>query len=91
MLSNELLRNALFDGNLRPSQAPVFIRSDRYLALGCNLKDLETLERLLRTELDASSASFLFVAEVSVTYMPTADADALIRWASTLGDGTFFI
>lgn len=87
MLSNELLRNALFEGNMRSAQAPVYIRSDRYLALGCNLKDLETLERLLRSEIDAATASFLFVAEVSVTYMPTPDADALIRWAGTLEDG----
>lgn len=87
MLGNELLRNALFETNLRPSQEPVFVRSSRYLALGCDLRDLETLGRLLRTEVDATAASFLFVAEVSVTYMPTPDADSVIRWASTLGDG----
>ena len=72
---------------MRSAQAPVYIRSDRYLALGCNLKDLQTLERLLRSELGVSRASFMFVAEVSITYMPTADADAVIRWASTLEDG----
>lgn len=88
ILADEVLRNALFEGNMRSAQAPVYIRSDRYLALGCNLKDLKTLERLLRSELDASRASFMFVAEVSITYMPTADADAVIRWASTLEDGT---
>ncbi|KAF2451370.1 LCM-domain-containing protein [Karstenula rhodostoma CBS 690.94] len=89
ILGNELLRNALFGTNLRPSQAPVYIRSNRYLALGCDLRDLETLERLLRTEVDATNASFLFLAEVSVTYMPTPDADSVIRWASTLGDARF--
>ena len=88
MLGNEALRNALFETNLRPAQAPVYIRSNRYLALGCDLRDLKTLERLLRTEIDATNASFLFVAEVSITYMPTPDADSVIRWASTLEDGT---
>ncbi|KAL5424881.1 hypothetical protein PMIN07_012053 [Paraphaeosphaeria minitans] len=89
ILGNELLRNALFGTNLRPSQAPVYIRSSRYLALGCDLRDLEMLDRLLRTEVDATNASFLFVAEVSVTYMPTPDADSVIRWASTLEDARF--
>lgn len=91
MLGNELLRNALFGTNLRPSQAPVYVRSNRYLALGCDLRDLETLERLLRTEVDAINASFLFIAEVSVTYMPTPDADSVIRWASTLEDGVYHV
>ncbi|KAJ4352454.1 tRNA methyltransferase ppm2 [Didymosphaeria variabile] len=86
MLNNEALRNALFETNLRPTQAPVYVRSDRYLALGCDLRDLKTLERLLRRDFDAANASFLFVAEVSVTYMPTPDADSVIRWASTLDD-----
>jgi tRNA wybutosine-synthesizing protein 4 len=91
ILGNELLRNALLGTDLRPSQAPVYVRSSRYLALGCDLRDLETLERLLRVEIDAADASFLFVAEVSVTYMPTPDADSVIRWASTLQDGTCHI
>ncbi|KAL1597965.1 tRNA methyltransferase ppm2 [Paraconiothyrium brasiliense] len=89
MLNNEALRNALFGTNLRPTQAPVYVRSDRYLALGCDLRDLKTLERLLRADFDAANASFLFVAEVSVTYMPTPDADSVIRWASTLDDEQF--
>lgn len=87
MMGNEALRNALFETNLRPTEAPVYVRSNRYLAIGCDLRDLKTLERLLRIEIDATNASFLFVAEVSVTYMPTPDADAVIRWASTLEDG----
>lgn len=91
MLGNEALRNALFGTAMRPAQAPVYVRSDRYLALGCDLRDLKTLERLLRSEIDATNASFLFVAEVSITYMPTPDADSVIRWASTLEDGTCLI
>jgi tRNA wybutosine-synthesizing protein 4 len=88
MLSNDLLLDALLKTKLRQSEQPVYLRSDRYMALGCDLKDLATLERLLRAEFDVPSSSILFVAEVSVTYMPLKDSDALIQWASTIGDGT---
>ena len=87
MLANGLLRNALFKTKLRSSEPPVYLRSGQYLAIGCDLRDLDLLERTLRTELDISSSSVLFVAEVSATYMPVEDSDALIRWASTLEDG----
>ena len=87
MLTNDLLRDALLKTNLRSTTPPVYARSDQYMALGCDLRDLATLERTLKDEFDLASASILFVAEVSVTYMPVPDADALIRWASTLPDG----
>ncbi|KAF2129601.1 LCM-domain-containing protein [Dothidotthia symphoricarpi CBS 119687] len=91
MLTNNLLRDALFKTKLRSSEPPVYLRSDRYLALGCDLRDLQLLERVLRTEFDVPGSSILFVAEVSVTYMPLVDSDALIRWASTLEDARFCI
>jgi tRNA wybutosine-synthesizing protein 4 len=86
-LTNDLLRDALLTTNLRPSKPPVYLRSDQYMALGCDLRDLATLERVLGDEFDLASSSILFVAEVSVTYMPVPEADALIRWTSTLPDG----
>jgi len=86
-LTNDLLRDALLKTNLRSSKPPVYLRSDQYMALGCDLRDLGTLERVLRDEFDLASSSILFVGEVSVTYMPVPEADALIRWASTLPDG----
>ncbi|KAF1846610.1 LCM-domain-containing protein [Cucurbitaria berberidis CBS 394.84] len=89
MLSNSLLRNALLKTKLRSSEAPVYLRSDQYMAIGCDLRELDTLERILRAEFDVPATSILFVAEVSVTYMPVRDADALIRWASTLDDARF--
>ncbi|KAI8942725.1 hypothetical protein NX059_000773 [Plenodomus lindquistii] len=91
MLTNKLLREALLNTRLRSSEQPVYLRSDQYIAVGCDLRDLNTLERVLRAEFNASETSFLFVAEVSVTYMPVNDADALIRWASTLDDARFCI
>jgi hypothetical protein len=41
----------------------------------------------LASLVDIPNSEFLFVAEVSITYMETADADAVIGWASTLGQG----
>ncbi|KAH8728730.1 hypothetical protein GQ44DRAFT_757142 [Phaeosphaeriaceae sp. PMI808] len=91
MLTNSLLRDALLGTTLRGSKLPVYLRSQQYMAIGCDLRDLDILEKALRFELDISSSSVLFVAEVSATYMPVADSDALIRWASTLEDARFCI
>lgn len=87
MLTDALLRDPLLKTNLRSSEPPIYLRSDKYLAVGCDLRDLDKLEQLLKTEFDVSSSSILFVAEVSVTYMPLRDADALIKWASKFDDG----
>lgn len=87
MLSSGILRDALLGTKLRTSEPPVYLHSDQYMAIGCDLKELNIIESILRAEFDAPGTSFLFVAEVSVTYMPTKDADALIRWASTLEAG----
>jgi len=89
ILTDDVLRDALLQTNMHPAQPPIYIRSDRYLALGCDLRDLTALERLLKSEINAACSSFLFVAEVSVTYMPTSEADALIRWASSFTHGAY--
>lgn len=87
MLTDNLLRTALLQTNLRPAKLPMYLRSDQYMAIGCDLKDLQVLERTLRSELDIPLSSVLFVAEVSATYMPVMDSDRLIKWASTFEDG----
>jgi tRNA wybutosine-synthesizing protein 4 len=87
MLTNSLLRDALLKTGLRSSKLPVYLRSEQYMAIGCDLRRLDALESTLRAGLDIASSSVLFVAEVSATYMPVADSDALIQWASTLEDG----
>jgi tRNA wybutosine-synthesizing protein 4 len=89
MLANGLLRDALLKTKLRSSERRVYLRSDQYIALGCDLRDLAALEGTLRAELDVPSSSVLFIAEVSATYMPVVDSDALIQWASTLEDGMY--
>lgn len=59
---------------------------NRYLALGCDLADIERLEKILNDNIDIQSCSILCVAEVSITYMDIGAADSLIRWASRYRD-----
>lgn len=87
VFTKSLLRDALLKTGLRSAQAPVRVRSDQYMAIGCDLRDLKLLERTLRAELDIPNSSVLFVAEVSVTYMPLKDANKLIEWANTFESG----
>lgn len=82
VFAKSLLRDALLKTALRSAKAPVRVRSDQYMAIGCDLRDLQLLEQTLRTELDIPNSSILFVAEVSVTYMPLTDANKLIQWAN---------
>lgn len=67
----------------------VLLRSDEYLQIGCDLRDIDHLNTTLRSELDVENCSVLFVAEVSITYMDFQFADNLILWASTLPTGEF--
>lgn len=83
VFTKTLLRDALLKTGLRSADSPVRVRSDQYMAIGCDLRDLSLLEQTLRKELDIPSSSILFVAEVSVTYMPLTDANKLIQWANT--------
>ncbi|TLD34233.1 hypothetical protein PspLS_00787 [Pyricularia sp. CBS 133598] len=68
---------------------PIFLRSSRYVQVGCDLRDIGSLQKALESLVEIKAASFLFVAEVSITYMETDAADAVIQWASTLCDSTF--
>lgn len=67
---------------------PVVFESDQYVQIGCDLRELETLRQGLVSAVgDFAECEFIFVAEVSITYMETQGADEVIRWASTVGDG----
>ena len=58
------------------------IRSENYLALGCDLGDSNRLDELLAESIDRSRTLILCIAEVSMTYMDVKAADALIEWAA---------
>ena len=64
----------------------VFLRSEKYVALGCDLVDTSTLDKLLTSEVEAPGSLILCIAEVSITYMDVEAADALIRWAAQFDD-----
>lgn len=63
----------------------VLLRSDRYVQVGCDLRRTAALEQALASIVNVNECLFLFVAEVSITYMETEHADSLIQWASTIG------
>lgn len=65
----------------------VQLKSDQYVQIGCDLRRIPDIEQALSTVVDASQCEFMFVAEVSITYMETEGADSVIKWASTLGHG----
>ena len=66
----------------------VTLRSEHYLAIGCDLADITKFDMLLASEVQLSSCLVLCTAEVSITYMDTSAADALIRWAGLHDDST---
>jgi tRNA wybutosine-synthesizing protein 4 len=66
---------------------PILLRSSKYCQLACDLRELEHLRQTLDSILRLEDAQVLFVAEVSITYMDTVSADALIQWASGIGKG----
>lgn len=64
-------------------------RGKHYIALGCDLADINRLSEALESEIDLESCLILCIAEVSVTYMDVAAADSLIRWTSCHNDSMF--
>jgi tRNA wybutosine-synthesizing protein 4 len=69
------------------SEGDVLLYSDEYLQLGCDLRDLHGLERILSSVINVQESLVLLTAEVSITYMDVQAADALIQWAAALPSG----
>ena len=89
VISNTLLLQNLLGPHDRPSEpSGLILRSEHYLAIGCDLADIARLDMLLASEVQMSDCLVLCTAEVSITYMDTKAADALIRWAGLHDDGT---
>jgi tRNA wybutosine-synthesizing protein 4 len=63
------------------------IESEQYNGIGCDLRDLRSLDLAMRSLGGIDEGLVLCVAEVSVTYMDPDAADALISWAKTLSNG----
>lgn len=65
------------------------LTSDEYVQIGCDLRQLKRLEDALSQVVSIQECEFIFIAEVSITYMETEAADSVIQWASSLGHGQF--
>lgn len=91
--NSEALRNTVPDAELvgTKDSGGVIMRGSQYLSIGCDLGDLQALERALRSEMDTTKFSIICTAEVSLTYMDVKAADGVINWASGLSDGEFII
>jgi len=89
--ANEPLHSLLPDLELLPSGSAIIARSEKYLAVGCDLRELDKLENVLRTEFDMSNTpvAILFTAEVSVAYMTLSASNAVFKWASKFSDVRF--
>ncbi|KAL2864668.1 tRNA methyltransferase PPM2 [Aspergillus lucknowensis] len=82
----ELLKNVEFGAD----ESAVQIRSKEYIAVGCDLKKLEKLDNVLKTQVLPDECAILFVAEVSLTYMDVKSANAVLCWASKLRNDSQF-
>lgn len=69
------------------AEGNMLLRSDQYLQLGCDLRDLSGLNQGLASAIDIENCQVLLVAEVSITYMNVEAADSLIQWAGKLPQG----
>lgn len=62
-----------------------------YLAVGCDLRNLDQLKNVLQdaVDIDEDGVAVLFVAEVSLAYMEPEASQALLEWAATYQDVRF--
>ena len=63
------------------------LRSEQYVAIGCDLRSIQDLDKLLKAEIEWSNCTILVVAEVALTYMSVKDANAILEYTAQLGEG----
>jgi tRNA wybutosine-synthesizing protein 4 len=76
---NSILKNVEY-----PEDGDILLRSEQYLQVGCDLRDLTKLEKFFSSEFDLSNSVVFCTAEVSIAYMDVATSDALIKWIGSL-------
>lgn len=67
----------------------VLLQSNMYSQIGCDLRNTADLKKALSMCLGLSECTFMFVAEVSITYMETPGADGVIKLASSFNQAEF--
>lgn len=82
------ITGVLGDVGFGSDEDAVQLRSSRYVAVGCDLKNLKKLDDVLRDcILPSEECSVLFLAEVSLTYMDVMSANEVVKWAAKLTKG----
>ncbi|KAI9836419.1 MAG: hypothetical protein M1819_001450 [Sarea resinae] len=87
--STEQLREWLTNVEIGAPDQTIMLRSSQYLAVGCDLRNMEKLTAALEKELGNTDCRTLFIAEVSITYMDVEAADSVISWAARFNDSHF--
>jgi tRNA wybutosine-synthesizing protein 4 len=54
-----------------------------YSTVGCDLGDIERMSRMLEDIINIEECDILFIAEVSISYMPLRKADAVLHWSAS--------
>lgn len=84
------LTDLLPDVSFTTDSKGVLCDSSQYAVLGCDLRDLLDLRRLLADQgVSHDSASILFTAEVSIAYMDMPGSQAVIEFAHEYHDARF--
>ncbi|KAL2853220.1 hypothetical protein BJY01DRAFT_232317 [Aspergillus pseudoustus] len=86
----EIITRLLESVEFGTNESAVQVRSTEYIAVGCDLNNLEKLDHVLKTQVLPAECVVLFVAEVSLTYMDAQSANAVINWASKLSEDSEF-
>lgn len=92
----------LGDMNFGSDEDAIQLRSSRYIAVGCDLKNLKKLDDVLRSSILPDNllgtppdtlpqhCSVLCLAEVSLTYMDVQSANEVVKWAAKLSSDVQF-
>ncbi|KAK3721057.1 tRNA methyltransferase ppm2 [Vermiconidia calcicola] len=92
ILSNtEQLHGLLENFHRTSNQEGVLGAGDPYVAVGCDLRNIELLKKILQdaVDIECDDAAILFVAEVSIAYMEPEASDAVLAWAASYSDVRF--
>lgn len=91
ILETPKMKDLLTLNNPGSDENGIVFHSHEYTAIGCDLRNLARLDRLLRSIVPLENCVVLCVAEVSLTYMPPDAADALLAWSANLSSGITFL
>ena len=87
VLNTTALSDLFTIGVYETQHSSVVFNSDQYAIIGCDLKNLRTVRRAIKSLVEIEKCRVLCVSEVALAYMATEDADAVLKWSSVLSPG----